>query len=472
MKKLLSLLLCLVLTVPCAFAEELPRSIQKGDADYAWLRESSLTIAERFQNGLDCTWHSFLLSAANVPEQEMLDALSPLRMQDYTQPWSMTIARADQLLPEETIEAWQEALKEEEAAKAARTALRSADMVNTLAQVKVVKTAEKSVELAEEAVRLIGETIEAAEESVRVATESGDPEAIEKAQERALFVQEAAKALEDAVLAAKEPDKPAAVLVSKDAFKLLDDYVKAIEEAEKAAKKAAEADELDFEEKEEEEPAEEIKTEAELAAEEALRKIKETTRAAEEAVKAAEKAVKAEENAVQAAQSLEDVKAGKYPLPKEDTPAPTADLTEQEEKAEEEPEAEEEQEEAPQETESDDDDWDDWDLDWDYDVSPALTEETRAWYIEEDPQRDLYHSAPAILNFEEDEMFNAISGAIRVSGIATREEALDGPSCCVVYYGGLYALLITYYPAGEGFISFSAQVIYSRSADDLLIPAE
>ena len=119
MKKLISLLLCLAFIVPCAFAEDLPRSVGESDADYAWLYENTLTVAERFQYGLDCTWHSFLLSAANVPEQEMLDALSPLRTQDYNQPTGVTFVRAGQLVPDEMIEAWQAALKAEEEAKAA-----------------------------------------------------------------------------------------------------------------------------------------------------------------------------------------------------------------------------------------------------------------------------------------------------------------------------------------------------------------
>ena len=105
MKKILSIFVCLCLLAPCAFAEDLPRNVGETDPAYAWLYENSLTVAERFQWGLDCTWHSFLLSAANVPEQEMLDALAPLRMQDYTQPTSMTFVRADHLLPDETIEA-------------------------------------------------------------------------------------------------------------------------------------------------------------------------------------------------------------------------------------------------------------------------------------------------------------------------------------------------------------------------------
>ena len=468
MKKMLCLLLCLALAVPCAFAEELPRAIQKEDADYAWLRETGLTIADRFQSGLECTWHSFLLSAANVPEDEMVAALSPLRMQDYTQPWSITLVRADQLLPQDIVEAWQEAIRAEEAARAARAALRSAEMVNTLAQVKVVKAEEKALKLTEEASKKTEDTVKAAEEVVRLAVEAEDEEAILAAQAIADMTDEAAKAAVEAVQAVKDLDKAEAVLAVKEAAKLVEEISKALEEDDEAEEEADDDFEFEFEfETEEEEKPEaepEEKTEAELAAEEVTRTVEEAVKAWEEAVKAAENAVKAEENAVNAAQTLEDVRAGRIPTDEadEDSDGFSDDFSDTED-------AWDEPEEAEESGLDDDDDWDDWDLDWDYSAS-AIPEEQRAWYIEEDPERDLYHSAPVILNAQEDEMFCAISQALQVTGIAMREEALDGPCYLVMYYSGLYALLVTYYPAGEGFISFSAQVIYSRSADKLLQP--
>ena len=45
MKKALCIFVCLCLLVPCAFAEELPRSVGEDDAAYAWLYENSLVVA-------------------------------------------------------------------------------------------------------------------------------------------------------------------------------------------------------------------------------------------------------------------------------------------------------------------------------------------------------------------------------------------------------------------------------------------
>ena len=66
--------------------------------------------------------------------------------------------------------------------------------------------------------------------------------------------------------------------------------------------------------------------------------------------------------------------------------------------------------------------------------------------------------------------FSAVSDALRVTGFYLREGTLDSAHYAVMDYGGVYALLITYYPAGDGFVSVNAQVIYARSADQLFQP--
>ena len=496
MKRVLCIIACLCLLVPCAFAEELPRAVGENDADYAWLYENSLVVAERFQYGLDCTWHSFLLSAANVPEQEILDALAPLRAQDYSQPTGVTFVRADQLLPDETIEAWQAALKAEEDAKALRAALRSAELVNELAIVKLANAEEAVLTAAEEAVKAAEEAFKATDEAAQLA--EGD--AVQPAKDIAQAAEDAFKAAEEAARAVKELEKGEAFLAAKEAAKAAEKTDKLVKDArkaaEEAAKAAAEAAEETAETAATPEPAEKAekkeKTPFDLAADTADARIEAAVEAADKASKAAEEAFKAEANAIQAAQTLADLRAGKLtPDVEDDADLEFSDDEELEDDSL-----------LPAgggaETGSDADYWDldwdsaasdgtgassgdDWDLDWDWDDwgsdngenSPGepQPEKKKVWFIEEDPERDLYHCAPRVLNYNAgDTMFSAVSDALRVTGFYLREETLDSPHYAVMDYGGVYALLITYYPAGDGFVSVNAQVIYARSAGQLLKP--
>lgn len=513
MKKLISLMLCLTFIIPCAFAEDMPRTIGESDAGYAWLYENALTVAERFQYGLDCTWHSFLLSAANVPEQEMLSALAPLRMQDYNQPLSVAFVRADQLLPDEMVEAWQAALKAEEEARAARAALRSAELVNELAIVKLANAEEAVIKAVEDAVKAAEDAFKAAEEAARLAEEEAaesakkrgagpEAETAEKTAQTAKEIlqaaQEAFKAAEEAAQAVKESEKGEAFLAAKSAAKAAEKTSKIVKEARKAAEEAAKAAAEEAEAEETPEPARSAKapeniekTPAELAAEEAFYRIEEAVLATENASKAAEEAFKAEANAIQAAQTLDDLKAGKYTQDTgDDSDLEFSDDSDFEEDFgldSDDGEGEDDSdylsldfdfdaEGAEDGVEAEGTSGDEWDWDWDdWDdsgSSSASQQEVKdPWFIEEDPERDLYHCAPKVLNFhEEDKMFSAISDAIQVMGFYTCEEALDIPCCAVVSYGGLYDLLITWYPAGDGFVSVNAQVIYARSADQLIMP--
>ncbi len=294
MKKLICLLLCLACMSPLACAEDFPRFVEEGGAGYAWLYDTSLTVAGRFQRGLNSTWHSFLLSAANVPEEEMVEALSLLRLQDYNQPRNVTIVRADRLLPEETVQAWLNAITQEEADKTARAARRALELIGALTKARTALASPGIDQLPQ--------------------------------------------------IAAKSAEKTA--------------------------------------------------------------------------------------------ENVQDAGAG---------PGGSQD------------------------------DWENWDLGWDslsgeQSASAVRQEEETAASAADDFQAELYHSVPAILNAREDGLFPAISGALKVTGLYPCLEALDSPCCAVIDYGGPYALLITFCPAEDGFISVSAQAIYSRSIGELLMP--
>lgn len=51
-------------------------------------------------------------------------------------------------------------------------------------------------------------------------------------------------------------------------------------------------------------------------------------------------------------------------------------------------------------------------------------------------------------------------------------EEMDGPCFAVMFYGGLYALLITFVPNANRVVEARAQLIPSRAADELNIPIE
>ena len=279
--------------------------------------------------------------------------------------------------------------------------------------------------------------------------------------------------------------------------------------------------------------AEKEKTEAELAADEAAYRIEAAYTAAENALNAAENALKTEQHAIEAARTLEELRTGAAAGDEEETVSdqPTAedagddwnqdsgddfdaeddsvpDLNaDSDAEAGDDPDlngtvddgwddwdidwddllgdaedVDETASAASDETDGGDwDDWDDWDmdfeLDWDeFDLdddssSSGFVSKSDAWFIEEDPKRDWYHCAATVLNFPlGDTMFTGISNALQVTGFYTREEELDGPSYAVIDYGGDYVLLLTWYPAGDGFVSINCQVIYSSSADELFMP--
>ena len=85
MKKLLCVLLCLVLLVPSALADTAPVKLAEDDPLYTSLYERSMELAGLFNEAL----HS---------PSEFQEELSLVQMQDFTQPWGVTIVRGENAL--------------------------------------------------------------------------------------------------------------------------------------------------------------------------------------------------------------------------------------------------------------------------------------------------------------------------------------------------------------------------------------
>ena len=98
MKKLISVVLCLLLIVPCAFAEEQPRRVTEDDPAYAWLYEKSMEMAGNFQKSLNSPFHSFLIFPSQAERKELTEELTLLKAQDYSSPENVTIVCTDQPL--------------------------------------------------------------------------------------------------------------------------------------------------------------------------------------------------------------------------------------------------------------------------------------------------------------------------------------------------------------------------------------
>ena len=104
MKKLICVAMCLLLVIPCAFAEELPRRMAETEPAYSWLHEETMALAERFQRGLNSTDHTYVLSSTlTVPWEDMEEELRLIQTQDFTQPLDVSFFRADQLLSDQVL---------------------------------------------------------------------------------------------------------------------------------------------------------------------------------------------------------------------------------------------------------------------------------------------------------------------------------------------------------------------------------
>ena len=66
----------------------------------------------------------------------------------------------------------------------------------------------------------------------------------------------------------------------------------------------------------------------------------------------------------------------------------------------------------------------------------------------------------------------ALSSVLTFGDAWVQPEEVDGPCFTLVFYGGLYALLVTFVPNGHGVVCASARFIPSRAADELNVPVE
>ena len=86
----------------------------------------------------------------------------------------------------------------------------------------------------------------------------------------------------------------------------------------------------------------------------------------------------------------------------------------------------------------------------------------------------LYHSTASMLSQNDSDALRLIAAWVEsiVSKNYPLPDELDGPCFAVMYYGGLYVCLITFYPMDNGNVSARVQLIPSRAADALNIPVE
>ena len=93
MKKLVCVLLCLMMVLPIALAENTPRQLSPDEPLYTSLYERSMELAWLFNEALHSEGYLALFTA-----NEFGEPLEQLQMQDFTQPWDVVIIRADQTI--------------------------------------------------------------------------------------------------------------------------------------------------------------------------------------------------------------------------------------------------------------------------------------------------------------------------------------------------------------------------------------
>lgn len=99
MKKLLCMLICLILLVPSALAETAPVKLNESEPLYTSLYERGMELAWLFNE----TVHSDDYLNLFLDPDNYEDMLTPLRMQDFTDPLDVIIVRADCALGVESI---------------------------------------------------------------------------------------------------------------------------------------------------------------------------------------------------------------------------------------------------------------------------------------------------------------------------------------------------------------------------------
>ena len=99
MKKLLCMLICLILLVPSALAETAPVKLNESEPLYTSLYERSMELAGLFNEAVHSDdYLNLFLDPGNYE-----DMLTPLRMQDFTDPLDVIIVQADCALGVESI---------------------------------------------------------------------------------------------------------------------------------------------------------------------------------------------------------------------------------------------------------------------------------------------------------------------------------------------------------------------------------
>ncbi len=91
MKRLLCLMLCILLTVPCALADTAPVRLTEDDPLYTSLYERSMELAGLFNEAVHSEAYLALLQ---IPA-DYAEELALVQMQDFTQPISVTIVQTE-----------------------------------------------------------------------------------------------------------------------------------------------------------------------------------------------------------------------------------------------------------------------------------------------------------------------------------------------------------------------------------------
>ncbi len=91
MKKLLCVFLCLMLLVPSALAEGMPRALTEDDPTYAWICEKSTELAALLDEALRSDGYLSIY----FPQDQFGGELANLRKHDFSHPAATAVLRAD-----------------------------------------------------------------------------------------------------------------------------------------------------------------------------------------------------------------------------------------------------------------------------------------------------------------------------------------------------------------------------------------
>ena len=103
-------------------------------------------------------------------------------------------------------------------------------------------------------------------------------------------------------------------------------------------------------------------------------------------------------------------------------------------------------------------------------IPSALAETSPEKLTEDNPL--YYTSVGTILLGQSGASTLALSSSLSLTDAYIRPEEMTGPCYVVMFYGGLYAYLVTFCPTANETMIARAQFIPSRAADELNIPVE